>query len=156
MIKGAILCNGESCYTKLGKFFANMNNFQKNYNWLITNVECYPENKEYVELLYNKYCFLTGEQLSKIVENEDFQWIWGVFSGFEKNINLEVILNYSLPYANGNKNLWKNLNMQHPLSSIEIVAWDSSLTLIKSTNNDIIDCFFDKFSLAESLSKYIN
>ncbi len=155
-MKGAVLLKGENCYVKLGEFFLKMNNFQKEYNWFITDVECYPENKKYRQLLSNEYCFLTGEQLSQMIKKEDFQWIWGVFSGFDKNIKLDNILNYNLPYADGNENLWKTVNLQHPLANIEIVAWDSCLMLIKSVNTNIIDHFFDKFELAEDLSKYIN
>lgn len=155
-MKGAVLLKGENCYVKLGEFFFKMNNFQKEYNWFITDAECYPENKKYRQLLSNKYCFLTGEQLSQMIKKEDFQWIWGVFSGFDKNIKLDKILNYNLPYADGNENLWKTFNTQHPLANIEIVAWDSSLMLIKSNDANIINRFFDKFELAEDLSKYIN
>lgn len=155
-MKGAILYKGENYYTKLGKIFCKMNNFERKYNWLITDIECYPENKEYLKLLSNRYCFLTGIQLSEMIKNEDFQWIWGVFSGFNKNIKLDEILQYNMPYANENEDLWKTLNIQHPLAVIEIIAWDSSLTIIKSCNNSIVDCFLNKFELSENLTKYFN
>jgi hypothetical protein len=82
---------------------------------------------------------LSGSELTAIVGHEDFQWICAVFSAFEKDIPLETILKHPLPYADGNPGFWKNpLTIQHPLAQIEIVAFDSSLTLFlsrKKTNH---------------------
>jgi hypothetical protein len=128
---GAILEKGEDYYTYLYKVFSGINMVQKNYNWLITDIVSYPKIKEYEDLFSKEYCWISGEQLTKILEKEDFQWIWGVLSGFDKNIDIKEVLNYSLPYADGYEGFWKNpLSLQHPLASLEIVAWDSSSTLI--------------------------
>ncbi len=31
-----------------------------NYNWLITNIECYPSDEEIVKILDNEYCWIEG------------------------------------------------------------------------------------------------
>ena len=81
---GVILNKGERYYTDLSKVFAAINNVQKEYNWLVTDCVCYPQTKQFDELLSGEYCWLRGEELTRIVESENFQWIWAVLSGFEK------------------------------------------------------------------------
>lgn len=79
----------------------------------------------------------------------------GGLSGFEKSILLEKIIMYDLPYADGNESLWKNpIAMQHPLAVHEIVAWDGSLTIIKSKDNKIVSEFMKKYPQSQSLEEY--
>ena len=83
---------------------------------------------------------LSGKELTEMVNQEDFQWIWAVLSGFDKGIELSEVLKYDLPYADGYTGFWNYpLTLQHPLSKIEIVPWDSSLTLILSEDSMIIE-----------------
>ena len=138
----------------MDKVFTSINNTQLNYNWLITNYECndYPDES----IPYNKeYVWISGDELTKIVFNNRIQFIWGVFSGFDKSIQLSDVLKYTLPYADGNPNFWiKDFKIQHPLAEIEIVPWDSGLVLLISKNADIIETFLKKFPMAEDLSEY--
>lgn len=50
-MKGAVIYRGEKYFTFLKKIFDSIENVQKNYNWLITGYECYPQNIKYVERL---------------------------------------------------------------------------------------------------------
>lgn len=155
MVYGAIIEQGEKYYTDLGKVFRAIENEQINYNWLITDCVCYPQNAEIDNLLVKEYCWLTGEKLTEIVEQEPFQWIWAVLSGFAKDIPLSEVLKYPLPYADGYEGFWKNpISMQNPLASIEIVPWDSSLALIFSDKKSMIDNFMKGFPLSENLALY--
>lgn len=152
---GAILEKGEEYYTYLYKIFTGINMVQKDYYWLLTDIVAYPETKEYQDLFSKQYCWLSGEELTNIIEKEDFQWIWGVLSGFDKSIDIKEVLNHSLPYADGYEGFWENLlSLQHPLASIEIVAWDSSLSLIISRDRQIINDFRLNFPLSEDLEIY--
>ena len=122
-------------YTYLSKVFQGINNTQKQYNWLITDCECYPKNKEIEQLFEQKYCWLSGEELTNIVVKEDFQWIWGCLCGFQKDISLEDVLMHSLPSSKDYNGYYQNpVSLQHPLSSVEIVPSDSSWTLIISND----------------------
>lgn len=70
-------------------------------------------------------------------------------------IPISKILDHSVPYADGYKGFWQTpLSMQHPLAAIEIVPWDSSLTLIFSHDEEIIENFMKAFLLSEDLSVY--
>ena len=72
MTYGVIDRKNQKFYTYLSKVFHGINNAQKQYNWLITDCECYPKNKEIEELFDQKYCWLSGEELTDIVVKEDF------------------------------------------------------------------------------------
>lgn len=157
MIYGAINEKGKEHYTHLDKVFKALDNEQINYNWLITNCECYPENKETDKLLSQEYCWLTGERLTRIVKEEPLQCVWAVLSGFKKDIPLSEVLKYPLPYADGYKGFWENpISIQNPLASIEIVAFDSSLTLIFSDKKNIVDKFIKGYPSSEDLVIYNN
>ena len=157
MVYGAINEKGEKQYTYLKKIFDAIDNKQKDYNWLITDCECYPNNQGIKELLNREYCWISGEDLTEMINQEDFQWIWAVLSGFDKSIELSEVLKYDLPYANGYSGFWnKPLTLQHPLSGIEIVPWDSSLTLILSKNSKVVDAFMKSFPHSQILEDYID
>lgn len=152
-MKSAILEKGEEHYTYMNKIFNAIGNEQFNYNWLITNCECYPQDDKLRELFTKKYVWISGERLTDIVEKEDLQFIWAVFSGFSKKIILEDVLKYDLPFADGYAGFWEdNVGIQHPLADIEIVAWDSSLTLFISRNDKLVQKFRQHFILSEDLS----
>ena len=151
-VYGAILEKGESWYTYMGKIFRAIGDAQKNYNWLISDADCFPMTPEFSDPLARESCWLTGEALTAMVEREDFQWIWGVLSGFPKGIPEEQVRQYPLPYADGHPGFWHNpLSLQHPLAEIEIVPWDSSLTLLLSRKKEIVEDFRAFFPLSEDL-----
>ena len=155
MIYGAINEKGERHYTDLNKVFDFINNRQVEYNWLITDCDCYPYNYVTDEILEKGYCWISGEKLTEIVEKADYQWVWAVLSGFEKSVELDDVLKYDLPYADGYPGFWKNpLTLQHPLAKIEIVPWDSALTLILSEEKEIVDTFRKYFRESEDLAEY--
>lgn len=151
MVYGAMDRRNHKFYTYLSKVFDAIHNEQKNYNWLITDCECYPQNKELENLFGQEYCWLSGEELSNIIEQEDFQWIWAVLCGFEKEISLEEVLKYPLPSRDYNRYYENPVAFQHPLSSIEIVPCDSSWTLIISKRIDIIEHYLSAYPNTESL-----
>lgn len=157
MVYGAINEKGELYYTQMGRVFDAIKNKQTEYNWLITDIADGAPQK--IWELYNDddYCWITGEQLSKIVREQDVQWVWAVLSGFNKNISLSEILSYPHPCADGYGGFWRNpVSIQHPLATVEIVPWDSSLTLLISKKEDLVKDFLEFFPLSEELSSYNN
>ena len=154
-VYGAILEKGESWYTYMGKIFRAIGDAQKNYNWLISDADCFPMTPEFSELLARESCWLTGEALTAMVEREDFQWIWAVLSGFPKEVSLEQVLEHPLPYADGYAGFWKNpLTLQHPLAEVELVPWDSSATLVLSTRKELVEDYRRFSPLSEDLAQY--
>ena len=157
MVYGAINAKGEKYYTYLKKLFDSIANRQIEYNWLITDSICYPENPETDAMLREDYCWITGEDLTELVAQEDFQWIWAVLSGFDKTVELSDVLKYTLPSAEDYDGFWrKPISMQHPLAKIEIVPWDSSMTMIFSDDKGIIDNFREAYPFSEDIEEYID
>ena len=152
MTYGAILRKGEKHYTHLQSIFENLDNMQKEYNWLITDGVCYPKDKEMHDKLWSNYTWFTGEELTKLVEYQDFQWIWGAIIGFIKEIQLADILNHPLPISQDYNGYFENpFSLQHPLSDVEIYAFDSSATILLSKEKNIVDKFRLAFPLSENL-----
>lgn len=157
MVYGAINAKGEKYYTNLKDVFDAINNKQLEYNWLITDCDCNSNSPRIIQLENNKYSWITGEELTDIVTNEEFQWAWAVLSAFDKSVALNEVLEYDLPYADGYRGFWeKPLTMQHPLSRIEIVPWDSSLTLIFSENKEVVDNFRKFYHQSQDLEEHID
>lgn len=125
------------------------------YNSLITNIECYPLDEEIAEILDNEYSWSEGKELMRLLEKEDLQWIWGVFSAFSKEVALEKVLGYNYPYADGYKGFWENpITVQHPLAITEIVAWDGSIILVISKSNEIVNTLMKENAFANDLEEY--
>ena len=155
MTYGIIDRKNHKYHTYMSKVFQAMDNAQLQYNWLITGCICYPQNNDIKKLLDQEYCWLTGDELSAIIEQEDFQWIWGCLCGFSKDITMEEALNYPLPFAEDYGGYYQNpVSLQHPLSSVEIVPSDSSWTLIISKDKTIIDSYLKRCPKCEELFSF--
>lgn len=155
MVYGAILEKGEPFYTSMNRVFQAIENAQTEYNWLITDCECCPKSPDINALLSQNYCWLSGCELTSIVHQEDFQWIWAALSGFRPDIPLAEILKYPLPCSVDYNGFWKNpLSIQHPLAEVEIVPWDSTSTFIYSKRKEIVDSFRTHFPLSEDMAVY--
>ena len=152
MVYGAIDKKGEEFYTFLPKLFDAIDNAQLDYNWLITACDCNRQNKIEAEYRKQGYCWISGKELTETVNETEIQWIWAVLSGFRKDISLDDVLKHPYPDADGYPEFWHNpLSMQHPLSTIEIVPWDSSLTLFFSTDKGLVDKFRAGYPYSEDL-----
>lgn len=156
MVYGAVNAKGEKYYTYLKKLFDAIGNKQQDFNWLITDCVCYPDNPKTDAMLSKNYCWITGDELTELVRQEDFQWIWAVLSGFDKTVALEEVLKYDLPKAEDYNGFWNRpISMQHPLARVEIVPWDSTMTMIFSDDKRIIDRFRAAYPFSEDFEAYL-
>lgn len=154
-MKGLILKTGEKGYSYFKKVFLEVDEISEKYNWLITYPECFFETREFQKKINKKYIWMSGLEVKNMLCLEDAQWIWGVFSGFSQNVLLKDILKYELPYADGYTGFWQNpVTLQHPLSEVEFVAWDSSCTLFISKEEAIIEKILAIYPHAEDLESY--
>ena len=157
MVYGAVNAKGEKYYTYLKKLFDAIGNKQQDFNWLITDCVCYPDNPKTDAMLSKNYCWITGDELTELVRQEDFQWIWAVLSGFDKTVALEEVLKYDLPKAEDYNGFWNRpISMQHPLARVEIVPWDSTMTMIFSDDKRIIDRFRAAYPFSEDFEAYLD
>lgn len=152
-MKSAILNNGDN-HLHISKAFHAIDNDQHSladYNWLVTDIDCFSNDSVTGDLFRQKYVWLSYQDLTQYFANAPM-FLWGVFSGFSKQITLEQVLTYELPLADGYSGFWvNNVRIQHPLADVEIVAWDGLYTLVISKHDDIIERFRRSFPLSEDL-----
>jgi len=125
---------------------------QREYNWLLTDIELnyYPE-----EFIGKKKLFISGDELTEIVNKNDIQFIWCVLTAFNKDIQIDINRLEVKPFADGNMELWNGSpKVQHPLGIAELVCWDSSLTILITEDLELGKRFKKYFPKAQSLREY--
>lgn len=151
---GAILEKGESFYTDLSRVVRGIGGFPAGYHWLITNAELNID----VPIFDRAYLWWSGEELSRFQKQFEPQWIWGMICGFPAGVSLEEVLRSPLPRCSneGDAEMYFNnpIGMQHPLSEIEIFAYDSSAVYLLSRRKEIVQRFRSAFPLSEDLETW--
>jgi len=61
------------------------------------SIEAYPSRKSMVDKISGEYLLLSNNELLDLLEKEDFQWIWGIFSAIPPIYSQKKILKYQLP-----------------------------------------------------------
>ena len=162
-------------YTNMKIVFEALKDKQKELNWLITDTEIstagirgpadgtmssntiriYNSKEILIDFLNKKSVWISGEALTELIFESQMQFIWGVFSGFPKNISIDVNKLEVEPYADGNRGFWvPNPRIQHPLAAVEIVCFDSTLILLLTKDEDLGLSFKKYFTDAIDLSEY--
>lgn len=142
-------------FTHLKQILFDLDLVDKDYLWLISDIEAYPRKREYQELLDNNtYLLLSTKELLDMLEDDDFQWIWAVFSAIPSRYSKEDILKFDLPYVETIENGKYDPHIdkpkiQHPFADFELYAVDSSYMFMISDNEEIISTF------KKSYPKYI-
>ncbi|MBE6609780.1 MAG: hypothetical protein E7634_03840 [Ruminococcaceae bacterium] len=153
-VRGMIIKKGESYYTDLYKLLDALDSIPLNYKWLVSYPECSAFTKETQALFEKEYCIISGDELTEIAK-DTHQFIWGTFSAFAPDTPDEEILKYPLPKNDMYPGFWKlPLTVQHPLAQIEIVAFDSSLTLVLTRDIDFPEKFQQVYPLAQDLAEH--
>ncbi|SFD09781.1 hypothetical protein [Flavobacterium phragmitis] len=121
------------------------------YNWVISDFE-FISDKELPIHHEEDFFVLSNKEFNEIL-NSLTQFIWGVISSIPKN--KEIVINENnLPFAEGNDLIWKNGNFQIPNSTIEIIAFDSSYSIIKFKEKNLSDTFKEYFPEAIELEDF--
>ena len=134
-------------YTMLKHILFDLELANKECWWLISDIEAYPSKKEHEEMIYREdYLLISTSELVKILEDDNFQWVWAVFSVIPFHYNKEDILSFELPYlqdiTTGKYNPYIDTpKLQHPLAEFEIYAVDSSYMFLISDNKELLTRF---------------
>ena len=134
-------------YTAMGQVLSDLKLDTKDYWWLISDIQACPRKKEYQDLIGDNYfLLLSTSELVNMLKDEDFQWIWAVFSAIPSTYEKEDILNFDLPYLEdfdeGRYNPYVDEpKIQHPYAELEIYAVDSSYMFLITDDEELIDRF---------------
>lgn len=147
-----------SYFTDLRSVFDAIGGRQTSFNWLITDLEyswLNPPVDAQSPFSGPQPHWLSGQELTQIIAQYELQFGWAVLSGFPMGITLDPNHLVVEPYADGNPGFWEaHPQIQHPLSEIEIVCWDSTSTLILTRDSSISVSFRRYFPKAVDLDQY--
>lgn len=146
-------------FTDLRLVFRAIGNRQSKFNWLITDLEYgwlgVHEDGEPVPFVGSGPHWLTGEELTRLVADNEMQFVWAVLSGFPPGESLDLTRLEVVPYADGNPGFWVDEpRIQHPLAEVEIVCWDSTSTLLLCRDRSVGESFRRYFPEAVDLAEY--
>lgn len=142
-------------YTDLRTVFEALGGREREFDWLVTNLECnwYPP-----ELSPEREArFFDGETLSSLVrrQTQRIQFIWAVLTGLDRGASLDLASLPVLPYADGHRGFWSGEpEMQYPGARVELVCFDSSMTLLLTSDADLTARFRATFPEAVDLAAY--
>jgi len=141
-------------YTMMRQVLINLDLTNKDYIWLVTDIEAYPTNEKLNYLISNNnYLLLTTKELVNMLNEEDFQWIWAVFSAIPSSYSEEEILKYDLPLIQPISKEYdpfgSESKVQHPLAVFEIGAWDSSGLFLVTDDESLLAKFKKSYPLAK-------
>ena len=133
-------------YTMLKKILVDLELTSKEYWWLISDIEAYPRKEEHQKLIYkDDYLLIKTSDLNKILDEDDFQWVWAVFSVIPLKYTREEILKYDLPQlqcVDGAYNPYTDKpKLQHPLAEFELYAEDSSSMFLITDDEKLLSRF---------------
>lgn len=123
------------------------------YKWLVSDLEINTSEMEKLPINHEKDWFLITAKEMEVVRKSDTQIVWGAFSAINQNLQLEIT-EEMLPFAEGAPQIWKNGNLQVKESEIEIIAWDSSCTIIKFTDENLSNKWKEHFDEAILLEEH--
>lgn len=123
----------------------------ENLNWVVTNLECWGEPSPLIESWQSQsydlepyYSVVRGKVLYETFAGRDLQVVWGVFCGIAGDV--PAIPLEELPYADGNRRIWTEPEaFQLAGSEIEIIAFDSTFTLLKFRDESLGLQFLESF-----------
>ncbi|WP_044002943.1 hypothetical protein [Hymenobacter swuensis] len=138
--------------TDLGRLLPAIRQQVEELTWVISNLQCLhfggliPKVAAWEEQMehYYSYTVVSGKTLYDAMADTDMQAVWGVFCGVAGSV--PDLSKDEVPYADGNRELWTEPeSFQLAASEIEIVAFDSSFTLVRFRDESLSRQFLEAF-----------
>lgn len=148
-------CRRMPFHTDLAVVFDALGGREREFDRLITNLECnwYPP-----ELSPDREAqFFDGATLSSLVRRQAqrIQFVWAVLTGLEHGTSLDLAHLPVVPWADGHRGFWSGEpEIQYPGAQVELVCFDSSLTLLLTSDADLTARFRAAFPEAVDLAAY--
>ena len=123
------------------------------FKWLVADLEINTSELEQLPINHSKDWFLISSDEMEKIRKTDAQIVWGAFSAIDRDVDI-IVTEDILPFAEGVEEIWENGNLQVKHSEIEIIAWDSSYTIVKFTDEKLSKKFREYFDEAIELEMY--
>lgn len=125
-------------------------------NWRITYPEVGGSATDCYSFEGNVDSWIFGKELLEEIDNHpDLQWWWGLLQGFEQNISQTEAMKEAPIDIQEDTEIWSNpVTMRNPEASIEIEAFDSSMTVVIVKEKAVLEKLKAAFPDHELLSEY--
>ncbi len=125
-------------FTNMKDVFLALGDICLDYDWYVSDIE----TNGYLE---SEDTWFTGEELFSLITKNDIQFIWAMFSAFEKGQRIEI--NES-PYIYDNPDYWNGSDIKPQLNhaKFEIACWDSSATILVGLDQSMASKFIKAYS----------
>lgn len=152
-----LILNEEGYVTYPYIILKTIESYVRNLNWRVSNVYCGGRDSYTFPFEDQEETYIDGNGLFELLEaHSDIQWIWGVLSGFPKDIPYENIkkvppfdLTEEQPY------LRDRLHHIMPDAIIELIAFDSTESYMLIDDIAIVEKIKKNFPKSVSLEKYV-
>lgn len=154
LLKGE--CPRMPFYTDLQVVFEALGGREREFDWLVTDLECNWSPPELMPA-WKGPCLFDGATLSSLVRRQTnkIQFIWAVLTGLDRGSSIDLAHLPVVPWADGHEGFWsKEPSIQYPGARVELVCWDSSLTILLTSDTDLTARFRAGFPEAVDLSAY--
>ena len=132
-------------HTSLKRVFAALEGRQIGFDFLLLGVEAYPLEHGEFEAVNQTPRWISGAELTRMVETEDFQWVWGALlaypAGGGRAEVLERVRALCPPGPHDEESWSARRQFEKTGAAFLILASDSSLTELVSADRGLIDLF---------------
>lgn len=156
-MEGLILNERTEYVTYLCPIFdAVGDDYIRSLNWRIIYPECGDPGSQAYSFEGKPDSWITGEKLVEEIRNDpDIQWWWGLLQGFEQSISQAEAMKEAPIDIQDDTEIWSNpVTMRNSEASIEIEAFDSSLTVVIVKEKSVLEKLKAAFPDHELLSEY--
>jgi elongation factor P hydroxylase len=133
-------------FTNMRKVFEALNLDPSEFDWFLSDIET-----NYFPPGFNDSDqWLAGDKLRDLIQENEIQFIWGVFSAVPKGTRLEVT---QPPFVERKFGYWYGADVRPQLTGalFEIVSWDSSATILIGIPDESATHFISVYSHAHPL-----
>ena len=132
-------------HTSLKRVFDALEGRQIGFDFLLLGVEAYPLEHEEFEAVNQTPRWISGAELTRVVETEDFQWVWGALLAYPEGCGRAEVLEQVralCPPGPPDEESWGVRRQFEKTGAIFLIlAADSSLTELVSEDRGLIDLF---------------
>ena len=140
----AVLEKDGQYHTFLGRVFDGLEDRQRDYHFLLAGVEAYPETPDF-QFVNQAPVWIPGEELTRMIRQEDFQWVWGALLAFSTSCSKEQILSgvraLYVPEASDQDSWHIRNRFLETGAEFMIYAEDSAYTELLLRNRKLLELF---------------
>ncbi len=134
-------------FTEMGSVLRALGISAFDYDWYLSDLETNYSAPGFSPIDQ----WMTGEELYALINGQELQFIWGVFSAVPKGYRCEI---KTAPYADGNTSFWADTECEPQLegATFEIACWDSGATILVGISTEAAINFSKVYSDAKPLA----